>query len=356
MWEALALSGLALWGSVAEPTPQDERGLRRPVGVTSAQELVDALDLERFVRHVRVLSSQAPPILGTRWWSTPGNAAARDYVEAELASYGYAVERHAYEHEGVAMDQVYATKIGIDPSAMVLVSAHLDSQNFDTPPETFAPGANDDASGVALVLEAARVFAPASVETDVSIRFVLWNNEETALAGSEAYVADRYALQGIEDPPGSGLFPEPCWLGIVQHDMLLWDHGDGFVPPEPPWPPQAKDADIDIEYRAISAHGPAALELARHFRGANAAFASAYPAQIGERMCCTDSVVFQELVPAISVRENRRSDEIGTGSDPHWHRDSDVFETYAPEDFLLGFDALRTTTGGVATLVRARTR
>lgn len=356
MWKPLVLSSLALGPLGFSARSQQGPRERRPEGRGCAQQLVDGLDLERFVRHVRVLSSQAPPMLGTRWWSTPGNAVARDYVQAELESYGYAVERHAYTYESVAMDQVYATKVGVDPSAMVLVTAHLDSQNFDSAPQGFAPGANDDASGVSLVLEAARVFAPAEVETDVSIRFVFWNNEETGLVGSEAYVADRQALQGLEEPPGSGLYPEPRWLGVVQHDMLLWDHGDGFVPPAPPWPPQDPDADLDIEYRAISAQGAAALELARHFRAANAAFASVYPAQIGDRMCCTDSVAFQELVPAISLRENRRSEEIGMGSDPHWHRDTDVFETFGPEDFLFGFDAARTTTGGLATLVRARIR
>ena len=35
----------------------------------------------------------------------------------------------------------------------------------------------------------------------------------------------RQALQGKENPPGSGRYPEPKWLGMVQHDMMLFDHG-----------------------------------------------------------------------------------------------------------------------------------
>ena len=35
----------------------------------------------------------------------------------------------------------------------------------------------------------------------------------------------RASRQGIEDPPGSGRYPEPRWLGMIQHDMMLFDHG-----------------------------------------------------------------------------------------------------------------------------------
>ena len=53
-----------------------------------------------------------------------------------------------------------------------------------------------------------------------SIRFILFNSEETASGkGSEAYVAQKQGLQGKEDPPGSGKYPEPRWLGVIQHDM-----------------------------------------------------------------------------------------------------------------------------------------
>ena len=125
---------------------------------------------------------------------------------------------------------MYCTKIGAThPEEMYIVGAHMDGRGF-------GEAANDDGSGTALVMELARVFSGPDVRTDRSIRFVLWNNEETGLNGARAYVAQRDDLQGKEDPPGSGRYPEPKWLGMIQHDMMLFDHGmpraDGTVSDE----------------------------------------------------------------------------------------------------------------------------
>lgn len=316
---------------------------------SAAQSLVDALSLQNFKDHVELLSSTTGPTGGSRHWSQPGNAAGLDYIEAELTAYGYAVERHAYSHQSQIRENLYATRVGaVRPDEVLILSAHMDSINFDSSGSVFAPGANDDASGTSIVLEAARVFADPTITTDRSIRFALWNNEETGLDGSSAYVADRRALQGIEDPPGSGLYPEPTWIGVIQHDMMMWDHG------LPPGPEQIAGADNDIEYQAGSAFAAESLALANLVDQANVDYAPAYPSEVTDDMCCTDSVPFQNDVAAISVRENRRRAEIGNGSNPNWHRDSDVFETYSEADFALGFNALQASVGAAAEIVGAR--
>ena len=99
--------------------------------------------------------------------------------------------------------EVYCTKIGTTrPGEMYIVGAHMDGHGVNE-------AVNDDGSGTALVMELARIFNAPGVQTERSIRFALWNNEETGTNGSRAYVAQREALQGIEDPPGSGQYPEP---------------------------------------------------------------------------------------------------------------------------------------------------
>jgi hypothetical protein len=231
---------------------------------------------------------------------------------------------------------------------MYIIGAHMDGHGYGA-------AANDNGSGTAIVMELARVFTSPDVVTERSIRFILWNNEETGLNGSEAYVAQRRALQGLEDPPGSGRYPEPKWVGMIQHDMMMFDHGmpgpDGKVSPE-----QRREADVNIEFAGTSKMADAAQELAWFFRAANRRYATDYPAAVGNRMSNTDSASFQNDVAAISLRENERTEQIGTGWNPHWHQPTDVYETFSDADFRLGLNAAQTTLAAIAQLAGATIR
>ena len=239
---------------------------------------------------------------------------------------------------------VYCTKIGTThPDEMYIIGAHMDGIGYNQ-------AANDDGSGTALVMELARIFHQPGVETERSIRFILWNMEEGGLVGSRAYVEQRRELQGIESPAGSGRYPEPRWLGMIQHDMMMWDHGapraDGTVSDD-----QRPEADVNIEFAMSSEKAAESQALAWAFRDANFRFATHYPAKVGHRMQSTDSVPFADYCPAISLRENERNEHIGYGWDPNWHQPTDVLTTYDDEDYLLGLNAAQTTLAGVGRLV-----
>ena len=324
---------------------------------TAAEIVVERLSFGRFKDNVGRLAA-----FGTRYWRSQGNRQARDWIQGQLESFGYQVARHDIRIAAplgqllpTGEDTVYATKIGTTrPHEMFIVSAHMDSINRQSSDNSFAPGADDDGSGTALVLEIARVLGSPDVHTDVSVRFILWNAEEIGLVGSRTYVRDRVALQGLEVPPGSGNFPEPRWLGVIQHDMILFDHGlpdpvTGRVAER-----QIPGADVDIEYDAANIAGGGAITLASRLLDANAKYAPRYPAEVGQRMCCTDSVPFAPFVPAISIRENERRAEIGNGANPQWHMNTDVLATYRDEDFRLGFAAAQMTTGAIAELIGLR--
>jgi hypothetical protein len=242
---------------------------------------------------------------------------------------------------------VYCTKVGTThPEEMYIVGGHMDGIGW-------GEAANDDGSGTAGVMELARVFSSPDVKTDRSIRFILWNNEETGLNGARAYVAQRQALQGIESPKGSGKYPEPRWLGMIQHDMMMFDHGmpnaDGTMPKV-----QRPEADVNIEFQSASKFAADAQKLAWAFANANEKYATDYPASVGQHMTNTDSAPFQDIIPAISLRENERGAQIGAGWDPQWHQPTDVFTTYSDADFRLGLNAAQTTLGAIATLAGAR--
>src|SRR5438309_3226075 len=132
-------------------------------------------------------------------------------------------------------EEVYCTKVGAThPEGMYIVGGHMDGIGW-------GEAANDDGSGTALVMELARVFSGNYVRTEQSIRFVLWNNEQTGLNGSRAYVEQRRTLQGTKD--------EPKWLGMIQHDIMLFDHGmpraDGTLAAE-----QRPEADVNVEFQS----------------------------------------------------------------------------------------------------------
>ncbi len=360
--------------------------------------LVARLDLERYKGTVKGLTK-----FGDRRQGTDRNRAAVDWIEAQLKSYGCAnVERITYDyqpppppaagtrppvrdpnaaqgggrlrgargHVGVNTDsslqkdaalrklnaqpttpgerqEVYCTKVGTThPEEMYILGAHMDGHGW-------GEAANDDGSGTALVMELARVFSSPDVKTDRSIRFALWNNEETGLNGARAYVAQRQALQGKEEPAGSGKYPEPKWLGMIQHDMMMFDHGmprsDGTLSPE-----QRPEADVNIEFQSTAKMAAEAQKLAWFLASANEKYATDYPAAVGQHMTNTDSSPFMDIVPAISLRENQRGSEIGAGWDPHWHQPTDVYATFSDKDFRLGLNAAQTTLAGVAQLVAAK--
>ena len=361
--------------------------------------LVSRLELERYKATIKGLTQ-----FGDRRQGTERNRRAVDWIEAQLKSYGCTnTERITYDYvtpprpagppggrgarnpnlaqgggrlrgyrirTGVNTDslaqkdpairavdaepakdgqrqEVYCTKVGTThPNEMFIVGGHMDGHGW-------GQAANDDGSGSALVMELARVFSSPDVKTDRSIRFILWNNEETGLNGARAYVAQREALQGKEEPAGSGKYPEPKWLGMIQHDMMLFDHGmprpDGTIPPE-----QRPEADVNIEFQSASKMADSAQKLAWFFQTANERYATDYPAAVGQHMTNTDSQPFQDLIPAISLRENERGAQIGAGWDPQWHQPTDVYTTYSDKDFRLGLNAAQTTLAAIALLTGAK--
>lgn len=311
-----------------------------------AQRIVGRLDFESYKALIRGLAQ-----FGDRLQGTERNDQANDWIEAQLRSWGYTTERLHYIYEGEPREQVYATKVGATvPGEMVILGAHMDGRGG-------GEAVNDNASGTALVMEIARVLASSDIQTERSVRYALWNNEETGLNGARAYVDQRAARQGIEDPPGSGKYPEPRWIAMIQHDKVLFDHGN------PVQHQQAWNADVDVEFQLASEKWEESAQLGILLINANRMFATDYPAALSNAMRNTDSMPFMDLVAAVSVRENRRVYEIGwrgpagygaLGSDPNWHQPTDLFVQYSDWDFLLGFNAMQTTLGATVQLVGAR--
>jgi hypothetical protein len=124
-----------------------------------------------------------------------GIGAARNWAAARFAAIGQAcggcirVERIERSFTGprapggVVVQDVLGIQPGRDPNRVVIVGAHIDSRVTDVMDTTSdAPGANDDASGVALVLEAARLLS--ARRFDATIVYAVFSGEEQGLWGA----------------------------------------------------------------------------------------------------------------------------------------------------------------------------
>jgi hypothetical protein len=133
-------------------------------------------------RHVEALAGEIGERSGARY---PNVVRAAAYIDSVLRSLGYAVVSQEFRAGGRTYRNVEATLAG---SAMVRNEVVLLGAHYDTAED--APGADDNASGVAGVLELARVFARAPQGR--TVRFVFFANEEppwfpTADMGSRHY-------------------------------------------------------------------------------------------------------------------------------------------------------------------------
>jgi hypothetical protein len=304
--------------------------------------LVSRLDFDKYKATIKTLGQ-----FGDRREGTEGNHKAAEWIEAQLQSYRCISDRVRYIQESAIREQVFCTKNGTTTSdEMYLIAAHMDGLGG-------GEAADDNASGTAVVMELARILNMPDVQTDVSIRFIFWNSFENGFEGMRAYIQQRMDLQGKEDYPGSGNYPEPRWLGVIDHDALLWDHGN---PPanEPPDQGQRRDADINIEYASASKFGAQAMKLALAFRDANRKYAD-YPAEVSTYPPGADAHPVIDFMPFITLRANAQL-QIAAGWNPHRHRATDVYSTYGDKDFLLGFSAAKTTLAAVARLAAAKHR
>jgi hypothetical protein len=96
------------------------------------------------------------------------------------------------------------------------------------------------------------------------------------------------------------------------------------------------------------------MKLALAVKLAADRYSKTYPGTLGPHMTATDSSAFQDIVPAISLRENERGMNTGAGWNPHWHQPTDVFTTFSDKDFLLGLNSAQATLSAIAQLTMAK--
>lgn len=154
-------------------------------------------NLENLKRHLREIARER------NFKTSPQSLrAVRSYIEKELVSYGYQVFSHLFVHAGQNFSNCIAQLEKESDKPRFIVGAH-----FDAVPGS--PGADDNASGVAALLECARLYAEiieqissSIVSRDCfSVEFIAFDLEEYGMIGSRTYVQklkkDKTAVVGM---------------------------------------------------------------------------------------------------------------------------------------------------------------
>ena len=147
---------------------------------------------------------------------------AADYIADQLQQYGLSVTAQTFmldtglpdQGPPVVLTNVIGTLEGVAPPAergIVIVSAHYDSIASGAASGGPAPGADDNGSGVAAVLEAARLLSGRSLWH--TVRFVTFAGEEQGLHGSRHYAE-------VAQDAGENI------IGVINADMIAYESDD----------------------------------------------------------------------------------------------------------------------------------
>ena len=154
----------------------------------------------------------------SRIWNSQNAFDASDWIAARMQALGLEVEQQAFNAStwlgsGQAAPNVIGIQRGtVYPDVYVVCGSHFDSFSWEAySGGGNAPGADDNATGVASVLESARIMT--QYEFEYSIIYCAYGCEEMGLYGSEAY-ASRCQQQSMEI------------LGYFNNDMNGYLYGD----------------------------------------------------------------------------------------------------------------------------------
>lgn len=158
---------------------------------------------DRLLQHLQALNFQR--------YTDDDRARARAYLAQTLASFGWQPEAQSFK-AGV---NLVARQVNSEPTkGKILVTAHYDTVRGSL-------GADDNASAIAAILELARLF-PANHSTARSLQLALFDQEETGLRGSLAFVADAANLAQVEGVINLDMLGYACYIpGCQQYPKGL---------------------------------------------------------------------------------------------------------------------------------------
>ena len=309
-------------------------GCTPPPPAPTLQALVDSVSQTEYQRYQLALENMGLGLYGgadydmghrnrDAWegLGSPGNQEARLYIQDAFSAMGLEVSVQG-PHLNVVGELIGATT----PDRIYIIGGHYDHLEGDR------PGGDDNASGTAGVLEAARILS--RYHFDSTIRFIGFNAEEDGLLGSKDYV-DNHVI-----PAGENI------MGMINLDMILRPGSD--VEP---------GSVIDVEVEAKYDHPPS-VAWGRLFQQAVADYVPSLVVNdtIIDTESSSDNDPFRDAgFPAILVIENSLPDFWDANS--YYHGFEDASDRLANDlsspsgvtyDFGFATEVVRATVGLMA--------
>ena len=216
------LSALANLGIAVEKVPPlrsapvDRRNLPGLGDLTTLMNAVSDTEIEQTIRDLMNLGVTGGGALDSRQMTRMGNIVAAEYLFRRMDALGLTVRYDDFiDASGIYATNVVGELPGDDASRVFLVVAHYDTFALDG---GASPGADDNASGVAAMLEIARVLAQYRLPHPV--QFVAFTGEEVGFQGVTAFA------QRAEGTPYAGGFNLDAVGSLVRgHQLVI--NGDG---------------------------------------------------------------------------------------------------------------------------------
>jgi Zn-dependent M28 family amino/carboxypeptidase len=177
------------------------------------QQLAQQVNQDSLVTYVKHLTGLLPignEVIRTRYKGTSGNTLTEEFIKQKLTSWGVAYDEVVFSGTG---KNIIAKIPGRRTDRVMMMGAHFDAVGTANPDFTVVyPGADDNASGTAALLEAARVCA--QQQFPITLHLAFWDEEEQNLVGSK-YTAPDYMNKLV---------------GYINHDMIGWSlNNDSLV-------------------------------------------------------------------------------------------------------------------------------
>lgn len=145
------------------------------------KDLAELVSFDSVWKHLEQFDKIAKENNSNRAVGTPGGIACKNYIVGILKELGLEPVEQAFTNRSGAQGcNVIAEVKGKSEIEIILIGSHYDSVEF-------GPGINDNASGVAIVLDIITAIQQNGITPEKTLRFAFWDSEETGVEGSPYY-------------------------------------------------------------------------------------------------------------------------------------------------------------------------